>query len=96
MCGKEADLTKHHLIPKRIKEMTLLMYVCKDCQKKLHPENELLLNEKILRDYHKAMKSFLQKDFPEAWDKWQPIRKEFKEKSKEARTEAEVVITDDV
>jgi len=60
LCKAETTLHKHHLIPRRVlkrfgllEEGTLkdlVIYICFECEKKIHPENMLIKRVKILSE----------------------------------------------
>ena len=82
LCGQIGPLQRHHYIPKRVKKIDHYVYICEDCHKRIHPENEIIIRIKFLKEYHTKIKKFIKEDHPDVWVAWQPMRKELKEKFK--------------
>jgi len=83
ICGKIDKLQKHHYIPQRIKKTNHYVYICDECHKKIHAENALIIQIKILGKHHRDLKSFIKTKYPEVWKEWKPIKNKIKESMKE-------------
>ena len=93
LCGKERELTKHHLIPKSIIKqineksdlIKLLIYLCEDCHKELH--NSFITHIIQARKYdgynkldalnYLLIKDFLKSNHKEIYKEWHERLVEF-------------------
>lgn len=83
ICGRITYLEKHHYIPQRVMKTDHYVYICSDCHRKVHPENEIIINAKFSSKYNEAFHKFIKENYPEAWKKWIPLRKKIRAELKE-------------
>ena len=96
ICSTITFLQKHHYIPQRMKKTEHYVYICPDCHRRIHPENEIIINAKYSKKYNDAFQKFIKETHPEVWVEWVPLRIELKKQlKKEIEGEPDPVIEDD-